>query len=241
MTTGKSTAKDWVEQLTQALTELATTQERYRDEFAQHRQQRIHMESDLPRPRWRHTFDHPSHDLWDFYGYTCAGKDRYYIGEYSSLCAALAAVRRVLAAHPAWVGRVDPSGDRDEFWLQILSHGVPGSLLKVISGLMARGMEVPQDGFRVAATELHGLLEPGGDRAQMPVPDDLSVGYHIALLHGLRVHEEVQLAHNITLRPLEQLTAFMNADILEDIAPEVIRYGNRQPLGALVQPFPLAM
>ncbi len=238
MTIGKSTAEDWVERLAQALTELATTQKRYRDEFARYRQQRIRMESDLPRPRWRRAFDHPSHDLWDFYWYTCAGKDRYYIGEYSPLCAALTAVRRVLAEHPAWASLVDPSGDRDEFWLQILSHGSPGSLLKVIGGLMARGMEVPRDGFRVAAAELQGLLEPGGDRAQMPVPDNLSVGYHIALFHGLRVHEEVQLTNNITLRPLEQLAAFMNEDILEDIAPEVIRYSDQQSLGALVQPFP---
>ena len=199
MTTGEFIAADWVERLTQALTELATTQKRYRDEFARYRQQRIRMESDLPRPRWRRAFDHPSHDLWDFYWYACAGKDRYYIGEYSPLCAALTAVRRVLAEHPAWASLVDPSGDRDEFWLQILSHGSSGSLLKVISGLMARGMEVPQDGFRVAATELNGLLDPGGNREQIPVPNDLSVGYHIALFHGLRVREEVQLADNITL------------------------------------------
>ena len=53
MTIGKSTAEDWVERLAQALTELATTQKRYRDEFARYRQQRIRMESDLPRPRWR--------------------------------------------------------------------------------------------------------------------------------------------------------------------------------------------
>ena len=235
MTIGEFTTEDWVERLAQALTELATTQARYRADLDRQRQQRIRMTSDLSR--WRCAFDHPSQDLWDFYGYACAGKDRYYIGEYSPLCAALTAVRRVLAEHPAWAGIADPSGDRDEFWLQILSHGGPGSLLKVISGLMARGMEVPQDGFRVAAAELHGLLDPGGDREQMPVPDDLSVGYHIALFHGLRVREEVQLTDTITLRPLEQLAAFVNEDILEDIAPEVIRYGDRQPLGALVQPF----
>ncbi len=235
MTIGQFTAADWVERLAQALTELATTQERYRDEIVRHRQQRVLLESD--RPRWRRAFDHPSRDLWDFYWFMCAGKDQYYIGEYSSLCAALTEVRRVLAEHPAWAGLVRPSGDRDEFWLQILAHGSPGSLLKVISGLMARGMEVPRDGFRVAAAELSGLLDPGEERAQIPVPTDLSVGYHIALFHGLRVHEEVQLADNITLRPLEQLAAFVDEDTLEKIAPEVMRYNRQQSLGALVQPF----
>ena len=235
MTIGKFTAEDWVERLAQALTELAKTQERYRDEIVRHRQQRVLLESD--RPRWGRVLDHPSHDLWDFYWFTCAGKDQYYIGEYSSLCAALTEVRRVLAEHPAWAGLGGPSGDRDEFWLQILAHGSPGSLLKVISGLMARGIEMPKDGFRVAATELHGLLDPGGDRAQLPVPNDLSVGYHIALFHGLHVCEEVQLTDNITLRPLKQLAAFVDEDTLEDIAPEVMRYNRQQSLGALVQPF----
>ena len=69
------------------------------------------------------------------------------------------------------------------------------------------------------------------------MPNDLSVGYHIALFHGLRVHEEVQLTDNITLRPLKQLAAFVDEDTLEDIAPEVMRYNRQQSLGALVQPF----
>lgn len=144
MITTDFTAEDWVERQAQALTELAAIQERYRDEFDRQHQQRIRMRSDLPG--WR-TFDHPSHDLRDFYWFTCAGKDRYYVGEYSSLCAVLATVRRVLAEHPAWAGLVDPFGARDKLWVQILSHGSSESLLNIISGLMARGMEVPQDGF----------------------------------------------------------------------------------------------
>ena len=235
MTIGKFTAGDWVERLAQALTELAATQERYRDDLDRLRRQRVRMTSDLSR--WRRIFDHPSHDLWDFYWDACVGRDRDDIGEYSSLCASLTEVRRVLAEHSVWAGLADPFGDRDEFWLQILSHGGPGSLLKVISGLMVRGMEVSQDGFKVAAAELAGLLDPGEGRAQVPGHDDLSVGYHIALFHGLRVREEVHLTDNITLRPLEQLAAFVAEDILEDIVPEVIRYGDRQSLGVLVQPF----
>ena len=233
MTTGEFTATDWVERLAQALAELAKTQERYRDELDRQRQQRIRIESDLPG--WR-AFDHPSHYLCAFYSDACSGKDRYYAGEYSPLCLALTEVRRVLAVHPAWAGLVDPFGDRDELWIQILYLGSSGSLLSIISGLMARGLEMPEDGFRVAAAELHGLLDPGGGREQIPVPGDLSVGYHVALFHGLHVGKEVRLADNMTILPFEQLDAFVDESILQNVPP-VIRYNGQQSIGALVKPF----
>ena len=47
MTTAEFTAKDWVERLAGALTELATTQERYRNEFDRQRRQRVRSEGDL--------------------------------------------------------------------------------------------------------------------------------------------------------------------------------------------------
>ena len=234
MTTGEFTANDWVERLAQALAELATTQERYRDDLDRLRQQRIRIESDLPG--WP-AFDHPSHDLSDFYSDACSGKDRYYAGEYGPLCAALAAVRRVLAVHPAWAGLVDSFGDRDELWIQILAHGGSGSLLSIIGGLMARGMEMSENGFKVAAAELHGLLDPGEDREQILVPGDLSVGYHVALFHGLRVREEVPLVDDMAIRPFEQLDAFADESVLQNVAPEVITYNRQQSIGALVQPF----
>lgn len=234
MRTGEFAATDWVERLAQALTELAKTQERYRNELDRQRRHRVRIASELPR--WR-TADHPSHDLRAFYSDACAGKDRYYAGEYSLLCAALAEVRHVLAAHPAWAGVVDPSDDRDKVLIHILDHGHLGTLLSVTSGLMARGMEVPEDGFRVAASELNGLLDPGGDPEQISGPGDLSVGYHVALFHGLRVRGEVRLADDMTLLPFEQLDAFVNEDILQDVAPAVIRYNLRETVGALVKPF----
>ena len=233
MTTGEFTATDWVERLAQALAALAKTQERYRDELDRRRQQRIRIESDLPG--WR-AFDHPSHDLCAFYSDACSGKDRYYAGEYGPLCLALTEVRHVLAAHPAWAGLVDPSDAEDEIWFQILASGSSGTLLNVTSGLMAHGLEVSENGFRVAAAELHGLLDPGGDPEQIPVPGDLSVGYHVALFHGLHVSKEVRLADNMTILPFEQLDAFVDESILQNVPP-VIRYNGQQSIGALVKPF----
>ena len=70
-----------------ALTELATTQERYRDDLDQ-------IEREMSQGRG---FDRPSNALQDFYSLACVGKDRYHVGEYGLLCAALAEIWSVPA------------------------------------------------------------------------------------------------------------------------------------------------
>ena len=234
MRTGAFAATQWIERLAEALAELAETQKRYPDDLNWWSQQRTRSESVMSG--WRAS-DHPSDDLGLFYLSACSGKDRYYVGEYSLLCAALAAVRRVLALHPAWADFLDPFGDRDEIWIQIFGHGSSVSLLSIISGLMARGLDMPEDGFRVAAAELHGVLDPGDDPERMPGPDDLSVGYHVALFHGLRMRQKISLADDMALLPFEQLGAFVNESVLQDVAPMILRFNDQQSVGALVQSF----
>ena len=207
MTTDESTGADWIERLAQTLTELAQTQERYRDELDQ-------IEREMSE--WS-GFDHPSDALWDFYKRACVGKGQYYAGEYGPLCAALdkarsvlvghpalAEARSVLTVHPGWADLVNPPETRDDLWIQILSHGYLGSLSSMIASLMARGIELPGDGFRRAAADLHGLLAPRGNLERSPRPDDLSVGYHVVLFHGLRVGEKVPLAGDMAILPFEQ-------------------------------------
>ena len=240
MTTGDFIAEDWIEFLAQALTELATTQGRYRDELDQ-------IEREMSR--WK-GFDHPSDTLREFYSLACVGKDRYHAGEYGPLCAALAGVRSVLVAHPAlaeawgvpavhpaWAGRVEPPETRDDIWIQILSHGYRGSLSSMIARLMEHRREGPDGGLRRAAAELDGLLAPRGNLEQSSLPDDLSVGYHVALFHGLRVGEQVLLAGDITILPFEQWGTFVNERILQDFAPAILRDNLQKSVGALVQPF----
>ena len=240
MTTADLTTEDWVERLAQALTELATTQGRYRAELNQ-------IERELSQGGG---FDHPSDVLSDFYSLACAGKGRYYAGEYGPLCAALAEVRSVLTAHPALAevrgmpavhpARVDlvaPPEPRDDIWIQILSHGYRGSLSSMIARLIVHRREGPDGGLRRAAAELDRLLAPRGNPDQSPLPDDLSVGYHVALFHGLRVGEPVPLAGDMTILPFEQWGTFVSERILQDFAPTLIRDNLREFVGALVQPF----
>ena len=242
MTTDEPTGVIWVERLAQALAELATTQERYRDELDQ-------IEREMSQ--WRE-FDDPSDAfaLFDFYARACVGKGWYHAGEYGPLCNALAAVRSVLVAHPAlagvrsvltvhptWADLVNPPEPRDDIWIQILDNGYLGSLSSMIASLMARGREGPDDGFRRVAAELHGLLAPRGNLARNPGLDDLTVGYHVALFHGLRVREKVPLAGDMAILPSEQWGAFVNERILQDFAPAIIRDNLRESVGALVKPF----
>ena len=49
-----------------------------------------------------------------------------------------------------------------KIWVQIEARGDLGTLWNVVDGLMARAMELPENGFRVAASELNALLPPEG-------------------------------------------------------------------------------
>ena len=240
MATSDFTAEDWIERLAQALTELAKTQGWYRAELNQ-------IERELSQGSG---FDHPSDVLREFYSLACVGKSRYHAGEYGSLCAALAEARSVLAAHPALakvrgvpavhparVDLVEPPEPRDDIWIQILSHGYRGSLSSMIARLMVHRREGPDGGLRRAVAELDRLLAPRGNLDQSPLPDDLSVGYHVALFHGLRVGEQVPLADDMAILPFEQWGTFVNARILQDFAPAILRDTLRGSVGALVQPF----
>ena len=233
MRTGEFVATQWIERLAQALTELAETQKPYWTEIHQQGQQR----SSQRDPYWRSAFDHPSHDLQNFYWRACS-KGRYYAEHYGPLRAALAEVQGILAMHPALAVVLDSANDRGEIWIQVVDHGGLGTLSSMIGGLVARSMEVPEDGFRVTAAELHGLLVgPGGDRGQISVPSNLSVGYHVVLFYGLRVSEKIPLTDDIALLPFEQLDAFVDENVLQNVAPAVIARDRRKSVTALVKPF----
>ena len=234
MTASEFAAKDWGKRLAQALAALAKTHDLYWDELYLQRQQRVRTEREIFHGS---PFDHPSQDLMAFYSHACFGQGHYFAEHYRSVRTALAEVRVVLAAHPALTSLVDPSDGRDELWIQIVNHGGIVNLLSVIGGLMARGMEMPEDGFRLAASEFNALVEPAGNLDRALNFDDLLVGYHVALFHGLRVSERVPLANDMAIMPFEQLGAFVNKSVLQDVAPSVIKYNGWNSIGAIVKSF----
>ncbi len=111
------------------------------------------------------------------------------------------------------------------------------ALSSIIGGLMGRAMELGANRFITAASELHCLLEPARVPKAPPAPSDLSVGYHVALLHGLSISDEFQIAEDMALMPFEQMRDFVNETVLSDVAPKIIEFKAWKSISAIVKPF----
>lgn len=233
MTADDFKPSDWIESLSQALARLAAAQNLYADELLQPHRQRARRDGDIFWPTER---DHPSYDLQALYSRACRGQSRSFQERYGPLRSALADARLALARHPVWSNLIDPSDSQVSFWTEIAGDGSLGSLSDIIAGLMARAMEPGEDGFRLAASELHGLVAPSKVSERPPRLGDLSTGYHVVLLYGLCVAEESPVLGDMALVPFEQTRSFVNKDVLNDIAPEVIRFNGCNSVAALVRP-----
>ena len=224
----------WIATLAHVLSELATAQEFYWDDLHELRQQRIRSRAERP---WSIAPPDPSDDLNRFYYHACHSKSRYLAEHYAPLRAAYANVRAVLAAHPSWSDFVDPSDGSGEFWIQTSTSGGVQSLSTIVGGLMARALDVRENRFVTVATELHDLLEPGQEPKPPPVPSSLSVGYHVALLHGLSVSDEVPIAEDMALVPFDRMRDFVNETVLSDVAPTIIKFNGWKSVSAIIKPF----
>ena len=102
---------------------------------------------------------------------------------------------------------------------------------------MARADELPGNGFHEAAGELHALLDSasGGDASAMP--GDLNIGYDVVLFHGLCLEEEIDIGGGLAMLPFERARAFVDEEVLKDMAPDVVRYQDRRMVGTVVKPF----
>ena len=229
-----ATSDKWVERLAQALSNLAAAQEIYRDELYQRRQERVRSRREIA---WSVAPEHPSDDLAAFYYQACLREGRYFEERYAPLRTSFARVHTILAGHPAWAALLDPSDTGSEFWTQMANGGGRETLLTVIAGLMARAIEVREDGFRVASTELNALLAADANTKLLSSPGDLSVGYHVALVHGLRVSDDLRIADDMMIVPFERMRAYVNESVLSDVAPHIVKYNAWESVGAIVKPF----
>ena len=224
----------WIEKLAHALSGLASAQNLYWDDLDRHRQQ--HIRSHAER-LWSIGPLDPFDYLNSFYFHACHTKSRDLAQHYAPLRAAYANVRAVLAGHPSWSDFVDPADGSGEFWIQTVPAGRLGALSSIIGGLMARAMELGANRFITAATELHDLLEPAREPKAPPAPGDLSVGYHVALLRGLSVSDELAIAEDMALMPFEQMRDFVNETVLSDVAPNIVKFNAWKSVSAIVKPF----
>ena len=219
----------WIERLARALPGLSKAQGPFLKALWQHNPRVNVLDGRDETP-------FPLDDLRMLYAQAAQG-----FGEHSyfgPLRAAMDPVRSVLRSHPVLWSVVGPLLGNDEFWVQIRGHGGQTSLTDLIGGLMARADELPGEGFEAAAGELHALLDSstGGDAGG--VPGDLDIGYNSVLFHGLCLEEEIDIGGGLRMLPFERARAFLDEEVLKDMAPDVVRYRDWRLVGAVVKPFP---
>ena len=91
--------------------------------------------------------------------------------------------------------------------------------------------------MKLAATELNTLLEPLDGRPPNLVFDDLSIGFHVVLLHGLRIADEIPVVGDSAIVPFQTLDAFVDRRVIRDVAPKIANHHTWNSVAAIVKPF----
>ena len=216
----------WIARLAGALESLAEVQQEHWEELYGRHAGRSNSDESLD----------PSEGYRSFYVSAAEIESRILERRYGSVRAALTDTKDILSEHPAWAVPPGSSGN-GEVWLEFPSGGGTGAPSAIIGGLMARGLEAGQDGFRTACSELNLLLEPGDAEDRDPVREELLTGYHVVLFQGLIVSEEIGIGDELTIVPFGQLDELLHAGALERLAPQAGRRGGKEVLAAIVKPF----
>ena len=226
MAGGGFDVESWVERLAGALGGLAEVQRDHWEEL--HGRTAGSAHRDESREPWE--------GYWRFYHRASEIESRIFERRYGPVRAALTEVKGILSEHPAWAGPLESSDD-GQIWVALPNSAGMKSLLPIVAGLMARGREAGEDGFRVACWELHLLLEPGDEEDRDPVREDLLTGYHVVLFQGLMFDEEAPIGNNVSIMPLERLDTFLDAGLLERLEPGAARRQAEEFTAAIVKPF----
>ncbi|MCY3772547.1 MAG: HEPN domain-containing protein [Gemmatimonadetes bacterium] len=231
MSEGRFVAEDWIDRLAQALPGLAEAQQSFLEDYWRHNPRDrvvVNGKDETPFP-----LDDLCHVYFLARHSSTLGGEKYF----APLRAAMDPVRSILRSHPTLARVLGLIIGNDEFWVQILGRGSRTSLTDLIGGLMARADELPRDGLRSAAGELHAFLEAAWSGEASGVPGGLDTGYDTVLFHGLDVEEEIDIGGGFTMLPFELARAFVDERVLVDMAPDTARYRDWRLVGAVARPF----
>ena len=153
---------------------------------------------------------------------------------YTPLCKALDPVRYLLISHPTLERVFGRIIGRDEFYMGILNTSADTSPVDLIAGLFARAQELPGDGFRTAAVELHAFLSQSEEER---VPSELDVAYDMVLIWGLTLDERIELDDGVTLLPFKEIETFVDERIVYEYAPPFAGFHHWKSVGAIVRSF----
>ena len=152
---------------------------------------------------------------------------------FDRLRSALTRALDILAAHPTLADIADSSSSDRKFVVVIADRGEETDLLHVLVGLMTRGRELPEDGFRVACRELKGLLGPDGADDTM----QLNAGFHVVLFYGLRFEEEIAITEDMRIVPFEKVRDYVDESLLRPFSPNLAVPEPWETVGAIVKSF----
>ena len=228
------TVEDWIDRLAAALRKLAEAQEPYLKEYyKQHPPVHVLSEDGSIKP--------PAlavDDLRDLYAMACHSHVLSDTEYYAPLCAVLDPARNILRSHPTLAKVVSPIVGQDEFCMEILNNGHSTSSGDLVAGLMARAAELMDDRFRTAAGEFNELLDPVIEKQmESSAPGGLGIGYDLVLFYGVTLKERIDIADGMAMVPFDQVRAFVDKRIVEDLAPQRAVFDEWRSVGAVVRPF----
>lgn len=232
MTTPGLAVPDWIDRLTPALARLADAQKPYLNEYyTRNSAVRVLSNKRGGKPPF------PFGDVRILYS---TARHSHLLGDekyYASLCKVLDPVRTIIRSHPALARVASQTVGRDEFFVYVFYSGLTTAATDLIAGLMARASELSGDRFRTAARELNAFLTPITDDGSSSVLGALDVAYDLVLFYGLTVKEKVDVVDGMTILPFEQVRAFVDEDLVNDLLPSRAAFEDWRSVGAVVRPF----
>ena len=224
---------NWINRLAAALDGLEKTQEPYLQAYWER----------YPRKRLivdeRDETPFPLDDLRMVYASARHNRRASTKSEYAPLRAALDPARHALLSHPE-LERVAVAGravGENDFWMQILNHGMSIWAGDLIAGLMARAAELRGKEFRAAASELNAFLSDPGDGAATAVLGDLEEGCDLLMFYGLTVTERIDVEDGMVILPFPEVRRFVSRELVEAHAPSGAGYHGWCSVGAVARPF----
>ena len=167
---------------------------------------------------------------------------RYYVTEqqrqhYGPLLDARAEVYKILAEHPVWEPLVDLPDSDPELWIDVFQSGHLWSFLRMTCGLLARGIALGSDGSRVVSSELACLLDAEQVGWSNTDGNDLSIGYHIMLFHGVEVANRHKINEHMEIVPYGDFFPYIGKNLLERVVPDIVESGASRSVCAIVRRF----
>ena len=233
MTAEEFDAGDWIDRLARALGRLSEAQKPHRNMI----DRMIGDDRAARESTGSAAFLDRADTLWMFFSGVLASNSADQRQHFRNLRGALEDVWNALREHPALKNIRAIGGEQEEFLVRLPNFYQSTRPMNLVSGVMARAENVPEDGYRLVGRELNALLDPDRKRGMPGEFGYLATGYHVALFHGLRFREAVAIADGMSIVPSGHVEAFVHERVSRGEGPEIVGSIAAKSSCAIVKPF----